>query len=814
MKKLLSLIAMTAATLPIMAGPLSPEEAVARSMSSMKKAPGISMELENAPVYSSVTAAGSPVAYIFNKKGADGYLILSADDLAYPVLGYVEEGSFSQETMAPALKWWLEEYGRQIEFAASKNAAPAMKSPAKSVNSEWEAVPPMVTTRWNQDNPYNLKCPKLNDKLCVTGCVATSMAQVMNYFKYPEVGEGTISYTPTTLKKKLTLNFSKTPFDWDNMLNYYIQGDYTDEQADAVAYLMKACGYATQMQYSPDTSGTAGENIASALRDYFKYDGNCRSEARMPYSWSEWSAMIYNNLKNVGPLVINGSSMYGGHSFVCDGYDGNGYFHFNWGWGGVSDGYYALDALNPSAQGIGGYAGGYNFNQDAIVGIQKPTGLAVEPRPGRLAQYGASIGTMDGDKLIFDVKGVDLLGWANVSDATITVKVGAIIESENSEEQNIVEGSLGSLTRISLNPGTYIPPGSGKPEVTLPALADGKYKVILSSYDVLADDAQWLPVLVEWSVPNYVYVTVENGKYSVEDAPIPEISIKEAEVIGDIYMSCNFKLKAEVYNPYDIEMAQPVSPVLMNGDNVRFTGQSMQIVLNPGEVKEIEWISRFDAAWYDKLSEATQFDFGLINPQTNELYARCGEVTAYPQPDALSVSMSSIGIEDTPTEECTIDGRYFAKVFMVENLEDFMFDLEFSVTRGYFDGQMTISLGEVKVTGQYTYDLLPLGDPVFEEYPFIIKGETYEHHQKLSINDPKDGQLYAVSVQYTSGMSLNTLGTIFLMKAGTYINGIESVVDDNVPVEYYNLQGLRILTPERGEVVIEKRGNSIRKIKL
>lgn len=808
MKKLLTFLAIATSISCAYGEEITPDQAIARAFAGPHRVAGILPQLETTPVYTSRTDVGSTVAYVFNSKSNGGYYILSANDLAYPILGYADNGSFNPDEMPPAMEWWLSEYGRQIEFAASKNARVAQNAPVMA-SDNWEAVEPMLSTKWNQDAPYNNDCPPQNGETCVTGCVATSMAQLMNYFKYPEVGEGSIQYTSSG--RRYSMDFSRKPFDWDNMLDTYSRGKYNEEEAAAVAYLMKACGFSTKMQYSTSMSGTQGELIASALRTYFKYDGNCRSEVRLPYSWNEWSTMIYDNLKNVGPVVINGASLYGGHSFVCDGYDGNGYFHFNWGWGGVSDGYYALDALNPDAQGIGGYAGGYNFSQDAIIGAQKPTGDPIIERPFILTQYGATVATINSLHFInFNTTGSSMLGWGNTYDEDIRVKVGAIFEPVDGGESVYVEGKIGNMGIVTLSPGTYIPAENGNPIVKAPDLPDGTYKAILASQDTMKEDAPWLPVIVEWSYPNYCYLYVDNGEYRIENVDIPSLTFGKAEILSDVYYGCNFKLCAEISNDSDIELTQGVSPVFKLNDKTVYNGQSILVTLQPGEKKNMEWISKVDEVRGGNLSAATEFEWGLENPQTSKMYGDYGKVVVNPSPGNMRVSMSTIGIENVPTESMTIDDSYFAKVFIVEDLSDFVFNLDFKVSSGYFDGQLIIDLCEVDVLGQFERVYEPIGEPLYQEYPFLAVGSSFNHNQKLSIPDGEDDKLYSVRVRYSAYMQLNELGQVFLMKKDP--NSVDSIMDSNEETIYYNLQGVRVKNPLKGDLLIMKQGAKTQKI--
>lgn len=379
---------------------VTPEEALARAAKDMPAKTPAKLRMATPHLaHTALSPDGSPAVYVFNAAGRTGYMLLPADDTARPVLGYCDEGSFDADAMPPAMKWWLDEYSAQIEYASSRlQNYPSSQLP--NYTPAREAIEPMITAMWDQIEPYNNMAPLYGSERTYTGCVATTMAMVMDYWNYPEKGQGKVSYTASTIGKRIELDFSKRKFDWDNMLRSYdIDGEYSAEQTDAVAYLMKACGYAVKMDYSTSASATLAMYIGQAMAKYFNYDPNYRYELRLHHSSSEWEQIIYDNLKNAGPVLYGGGSyLGGGHSFVCDGYDGNGFFHFNWGWSGISNGYFSLDALQPDALGSGGGAGGgYSFTQDAVLGIQPPTGAPAEPRVETFVQMGSLSGSVSDD---------------------------------------------------------------------------------------------------------------------------------------------------------------------------------------------------------------------------------------------------------------------------------------------------------------------------------------------------------------------------------------------------------------------------------
>ena len=303
--------------------------------------------------------------YVLNDDDKNGYLILSADDVATPLLGFAETGAFEKEEMSPSMKAWLEQYSRQIAYAAENGLE------VESYNAGYDAVAPLMTTLWDQTAPYNNDCPTINGKSTYTGCLATAMAQVINYHKYPEQGTGNVSYSwnNTTLSYYFTDPSNK--FDYSQMADNYSVST-TAQQKAAVANLMYACGIAVHMNYNSSASSAQSIMAPQSLYNNFNYDKSIRYTLRDLYTLDVWTDMIYNELKESRPVIYGGlNSQNGGHAFVVDGYE-NGYFHLNWGWSGLSNGYFLITALDPDIQGAGGSSSGYNYDQDACLNVQPP----------------------------------------------------------------------------------------------------------------------------------------------------------------------------------------------------------------------------------------------------------------------------------------------------------------------------------------------------------------------------------------------------------------------------------------------------------
>ena len=321
--------------------------------------------------------------YVFNVADEGGYVIVSGDDRTVSILGYADSGSVSEDDMPDALRYLLDGYARQMEWLDGQADVAAEAKPRK-VSATRTAISPFISTKWNQGAPYNNLCPTIGDTKTVTGCVATSMAQVMYYYKWPEEACTAIpGYVLNTWDADKTAysttldGLSATTFSWNAMTKTYAT-NATGDAADAVAKLMQYCGWSLQMVYGLAANGGSSafnECVVEALKLNFGYDSGTRHALRRHYSYQEWVNLIYSELSDGHPVVLGGQASGGGHSFVCDGYDAGDYFHINWGWGGSSDGYYRLSALNPYEQGIGGSSSldGFSYSQDAVIGIQPPT---------------------------------------------------------------------------------------------------------------------------------------------------------------------------------------------------------------------------------------------------------------------------------------------------------------------------------------------------------------------------------------------------------------------------------------------------------
>ena len=302
--------------------------------------------------------------YVFNAPEGRGYVVVSGDDRTAEVLGYARKGTFDATRLPAHVKSFLQTYADEIRFLDDHHIAASQRAPRRAAGEEdYEAIAPLMASRWDQGSPYNLLCPSGSP----TGCAATSTAQVMYYHKWPAATTAEIpSYVTETRHFKQDAVPAGTPFHWDDMADTY-GGGASSASRQAVAELMSYVGRAIKMDYDFMGSGAFSFDMPPALNDYFDYQ--VTHLFRKNYSLAAFEDSIYNQLSNGYPVIFNGMSTGGGHSFVVDGYDSDHFFHVNWGWGGQDDNYFLLSVLNPynnTSYGSSSSSDGFSFDQDVL----------------------------------------------------------------------------------------------------------------------------------------------------------------------------------------------------------------------------------------------------------------------------------------------------------------------------------------------------------------------------------------------------------------------------------------------------------------
>ncbi len=355
MKKSLLLVVILLAFNSLFAGPVDSEFAKFLGEKFVKanfeQKQNSSLEL----AYTVNSDSGIPCFYVFNVSDY-GFVLVSADDCARPILGYSENGAFDINTIAPGFGFMMEEYKNAISYGIEKNAVATVE-----IAAEWKSlenvgklkpemkggVEPLCTTKWNQTWPYNAYCPETSQSFAsgghvVVGCVATAMAQIFKYWNHPVQGQGTHTYNAPVYGQQ-TANFGETTYDWANMPNS-LTSSSPQVEIDAVAILSYHCGVSVNMQYdvNGDGSGTASEYVPGAAQTYFRYAPSTLSAYG---NYQVWTEKLKDAINMRRPVYYAGCSLSGCHAFVCDGYDENELYHYNYGWGGSSDGYFVPTAI-------------------------------------------------------------------------------------------------------------------------------------------------------------------------------------------------------------------------------------------------------------------------------------------------------------------------------------------------------------------------------------------------------------------------------------------------------------------------------------
>lgn len=330
-----------------------------------------------------------PAYYVFPNGEGKGFTVVSGDDRLPEVVGYSDKGTYDEENLPSNYVGFMKAYEEMVgQLDNGDSRASASIAEAKALRSsgyQQPTVAPLLgSIQWNQMTPYNNMCPKYNGSdRSVTGCVATAMAQVMMYYQHPKTLQTDIpAYVSRTNHLSIPQINKGESYDWDNMLPQYASDEplnYTDAQAAAVAKLLYHCGVACEMDYG----SSSGANVTPAiLSTYFGYDSDLMQDLnRDVFTLAEWSQIMDKELSARRPILYSGRSSGGGHEFVCDGTDGNGLYHINWGWGGYQDGYFDVTILNPDkgGAGSGNAPDGYNQICSMIIGIAPDNGKVDEP---------------------------------------------------------------------------------------------------------------------------------------------------------------------------------------------------------------------------------------------------------------------------------------------------------------------------------------------------------------------------------------------------------------------------------------------------
>lgn len=628
--------------------------------------------------------------YAFNLE--QGYVIVSGDDEMTELVGYAENGFFDAENVPPQMQLWLDGYA---EYVAAVQSGKAKARKILLSDSPSVVVEPLVTTKWNQDAPFNNFAPEYTDdnnntQRCATGCAATAMAQIMKFHNWPEQGVGHYSYEHQSFGT-ISSNFSEHVYDWTNMIDRYNNGEYSSEQADAVALLMKDCGVSLNMNYGP-VSGASIYSYYPAFKNYFRYSS--RTVNRSGCETAEFTKIITDELQEGRPIIYCGTGENGGHAFVVDGYDTNYFLHVNWGWGGYSDGYFDMNYMDPTGLGIGGGSGAFKWNQGIV--LARPLKDGVEPyefiqqlcfvpyddvKGGIFCEQEMPANKGDDVTILLrntaNLSGESFFGSLNVgvfddSGALVTMGNEERIENNNGE---LLEFQSGSLYSVDL-PMTLNTAG----------IADGNYIVRAMSK---ANGDVWR----KFASTDCLNMTVADGKVYLS-APTPNISMVG---IGSYdtatYKGFSFNADVTVHNSSSI----PVDGSIMFTVTDSETGDALS-----GSLRAIVYDN---CDFKARISFPTTYDFFVIGKTYN---------------------ISFTGFQTTDGKTLPINNAIPLSFSIVENAE-----VQNSLTFFNINGNpfgMTVSNENFSKTDDTMVSINCIGNANKETYMGYIGIETYNLH--------------------------------------------------------------------------------------
>jgi len=489
----------------------------------------------------------SPTYYVCEPIEGAGYFIISAVEGTPELIAYSETDSYQNGQPAP-FRELLADYAERL---AEKSLLP-MQATERQDNASTlhrtvqqsyaSTINPLVQTYWAQATPYNNLCPEKEGERCLTGCTATAMSQILNYHKYPAVGTG-IADKATMAKQRLDpLDLSQYPFDWENMLDTYQNVEYTENQANAVATLMRSCGYAAQMDYNTDVSGAYQEHARKALIENFGYSTTARNYLRNSYERSTWLNMIHEELVAGRPIMYAGQASGGGHAFICDGWGVRNTVHINWGWGEGFNLTVDVDVMAPR-----GSNDGYTRDMKCIMGIQP----MVEGED-RTLPYNLDL--CDSLKFKPSNKMYTIPGVYNLCPDRINVNFGFCIRQGEEVVQYINLNKNANIQFIGHSNPIY-------GVLSLPALEDGEYSLQMVVKPKDCND--WITVNPGDRTDGFTF-TMSNGEMTFGE--LTSIGQIAAEPAGNAIENASFSLSGT-----RISNSKPVHGFSISNGKVVFT---------------------------------------------------------------------------------------------------------------------------------------------------------------------------------------------------------------------------------------------------
>ena len=598
-----------------------------------------------------VAANNLPTAYIYTTEN-NGFLILSADNQAEAILAY---GSNFDSAINPAMQWLLDEYSKEIEYIRKNTHR------VQSVlqHTDREAIPPMITTKWNQSSPFNNMCPELNGRHCVAGCVATAMAQVINYHK-PSLGNGMKAASYKWNGQTLSFDFANESFNWQNMLDSYDESA-SEIQQQAVAKLVYACGVSVSMDYGIYVSSAHRNNTTKALIDHFGFDKSIHLEQRIYYSARDWNNFIYSQLSESGPIILRGANDSASHMFVCDGYSSDGFFHINWGWGGRSDGYFKLSALDPNDQGFGGSSSGYNANLEAIVNIKpQQSGSSYHQEITAAERLNVTVASAElGD--VITMTG----GFFNQGANKLSCSIGLIAEYVNTGKSSTITYFNSILQPLT----TY-----SQFNFTLPlSMNEGVYRIYPAWKTT---EMNWTKMRVNALYPGYVNMTISGGMVYFSSDNGAQITMSDINLDTPIILGHNTTIEGTIENSSEYDYYGAIFAELLSSDSntpIAYSATT-NIEIESDATKTINFATSFTR--YDNTSlEPGEYTLIMVNQDRQEISSAIPVKVINAPAENGTIRASSLeyignsnnadkdNLQFRATIEC-LDGDFFGEVYL------------------------------------------------------------------------------------------------------------------------------------------------------
>ncbi len=738
MKKIVLSFLMTLLSLSLVFGQsVSENEAANIAKNFLKKSSSASYLVQKAPtktnelklVYAKVDKeqVGDKLFYIYNIKGDNGFVIVSADKRTQSILGYSHTGKFDKNNIPSNLSYWLDNYANEIVYAKKhlqevSDKAFIMPTMARVAQETTSVSPLLGNINLNQGTPYNDQCPIKDGERTVTGCVATAIVQVMKYHNWPNIGKGSHSYLWNG--QTLSVDFSAQTYDWTKIKPFY-DDNATDEEKAEIAKLMYHVGVSVEMNYDLSKNGGSGAYTSDgvgALFEYFNYDAGIQVYSKEYFTRAEWNEKIKEELDNGRPVVYSGAGSGGGHAFVCDGYDADGKFHINWGWGGYSNGYFETSALNPSGLGIGGGSGGFNSYQSILVGIQRPVAnsehisvlgfagfnnIPVGER-NRTDKFSLSL------EKVYNIGGFDYNGTIQLA----LMQDDVFIQNFKNYPINALPSNYG-YSQIHVNDLSI-----------LSSVANGNYQI---KFRYKNEKGDMVPLLVRQGRVKVVNVEVTDTKIKFSSsAPSHQVALVEKPVTAtNLYYNRPGHIKLKLSNLGDNDYNAQVGLKLVHKTDNSITQElyhtSISVPIGTTE-KEISAFAEINVpagdyyleVYYDNKNDITneQFPTTLFEPSEHNRI----EVTVLEEPTELThLSMDDISMANTITIgkdfELTTNisntgaiygGKIVAEIF---NALTFQTKGEFGLQDLVIDKNQTIP-----VTFKGNISNLPAGDYIIKLY--------------------------------------------------------------------------------------------------